>query len=212
VKAFLLLRRLCLLPRLFWRWGTDRVYAPLLVRARGVTCGNGLRLYGVPAVNCLPQASISLGNQVTLRSRNSENVLWLARPCLLAAIGPGATIRIGDNAGLSGATLVAASQIEVGARSLIGAETLIVDTDLHPLDPAKRALHPTAGAASRRILIGKDVFIGTRAMILKGVSIGDGAVVGAGAVVTKDVAAGDIVAGNPARVVGSVLREQRSNG
>ena len=49
-------------------------------------------------------------------------------------------------------------------------------------------------------------------MILKGVSIGDGAVVGAGAVVTKDVAAGDIVAGNPARVVGSVLREQRSNG
>jgi acetyltransferase-like isoleucine patch superfamily enzyme len=130
----------------------------------------------------------------------------------MAAIRPGATIQIGDHVGLSGTSLVAASRIEIGDRCMIGAEVLIVDTDLHPLDPDERALHPVAGAASRRIHIGKDVFIGTRAIILKGVSIGDGTVVGAGAVVTKDVAAGVIVAGNPARVVGSVRREQKPNG
>jgi len=50
---------------------------------------------------------------------------------------------------------------------------------------------------------GDDVFIGMGAMVLKGVAIGPGAVVGAGSVVTSDVEAGAIVAGCPARVIGS---------
>lgn len=49
--------------------------------------------------------------------------------------------------------------------------------------------------------IGKDCFIGGRALILPGVEIGDGCVVGAGSVVTKSVPAHCIVAGNPARVL-----------
>jgi acetyltransferase-like isoleucine patch superfamily enzyme len=51
------------------------------------------------------------------------------------------------------------------------------------------------------VVIGHDVWIGTRSLILSGVSIGDGAVLGAGSVVTKDVAPYAIVAGNPARQV-----------
>jgi acetyltransferase-like isoleucine patch superfamily enzyme len=52
------------------------------------------------------------------------------------------------------------------------------------------------------VIIGDHVWIGYRAMVLPGVTIGDGAVVGAGAVVTKDVAPNMIVAGNPAKVIG----------
>jgi maltose O-acetyltransferase len=52
------------------------------------------------------------------------------------------------------------------------------------------------------VVIGDRVWIGYRAIILPGVTIGDGAVVGAGAVVTKDVEALSIVAGSPARVIG----------
>ena len=52
------------------------------------------------------------------------------------------------------------------------------------------------------IEIGDDVFVGARAFILPGVTIGTGAVVGAGAVVAKDVQDWEIVAGNPARVIG----------
>jgi acetyltransferase-like isoleucine patch superfamily enzyme len=52
------------------------------------------------------------------------------------------------------------------------------------------------------VVIGDRVWLGTRAVVLKGVTIGDGAVVAAGAVVTRDVPAGAVVAGVPARVVG----------
>ena len=53
----------------------------------------------------------------------------------------------------------------------------------------------------KQTVIGNDVWIGNRALILQGVTIGDGAVVGAGSVVTKDVEPYSVVAGNPARVI-----------
>jgi acetyltransferase-like isoleucine patch superfamily enzyme len=115
-----------------------------------------------------------------------------------------AIIDIADGVGLSGVTVVAYNGIEIGARTLIGAEVLIVDTDCHPLDPEKRAASPCEGWKSKPISIGSDVFIGTRAIILKGVTIGNGAIVGAGSVVTRDVASRDIVAGNPAVRVGEI--------
>lgn len=51
------------------------------------------------------------------------------------------------------------------------------------------------------ITIGRNVFIGAKALILPGISIGDGAVIGAGSVVTKDVEAWSVVGGNPAREI-----------
>lgn len=54
---------------------------------------------------------------------------------------------------------------------------------------------------SAPIEIGDDVFIGTRAIILKGVRVGNGAVIGAGAVVVKDVPSNSIVGDNPAAVI-----------
>lgn len=56
-----------------------------------------------------------------------------------------------------------------------------------------------------KIKIGDNVYIGNCAFILPGVTIGDNVIVGAGAIVTKSVESGSIVAGNPARVVGSLI-------
>ena len=53
----------------------------------------------------------------------------------------------------------------------------------------------------RPVVIGNDVWIGGRVIILPGVKIGNGAIIGAGSVVTKDVSEYDVVAGNPARVI-----------
>jgi maltose O-acetyltransferase len=54
-----------------------------------------------------------------------------------------------------------------------------------------------------RVAIGRHVYVGAGAIILPGVAIGDGAIVGAASVVTRDVAPGAVVAGNPARPIGT---------
>jgi acetyltransferase-like isoleucine patch superfamily enzyme len=199
----LLLVRIMQAPLRMWRRCADRILAPLLLRARNVVCGSGVRLYGLPIIVRAAGASIVLGDRVALRSRAANNPL-IARPCTLAALRDGAVIEIGSDVGMSGVTLVATTEIKVGPRTLIGAEAMILDSDFHPLDPLQRRVHQTAGAKSAPVCIGSDVFISARAIILKGVTVGDGAVIAAGAVVSKDVAPGDIVAGNPARTVGLV--------
>jgi galactoside O-acetyltransferase len=57
------------------------------------------------------------------------------------------------------------------------------------------------GVLRKPVIIGKRVWIGFNAIVLKGVTIGEGAVIGAGSVVTRDVPPYCIVAGNPARIV-----------
>jgi maltose O-acetyltransferase len=78
--------------------------------------------------------------------------------------------------------------------------TIMIDTDFHPLDPAKRH-DPDEPVLCAPIIVGENVWIAGQTAVLKGVHIGDNSVVGFRAVVTKDVPANVVVAGNPARVV-----------
>jgi len=85
---------------------------------------------------------------------------------------------------------------------LLATGVRVFDFDGHPLDAERRRRYePTPAEGIRPVIIGDDVWIGTGAIILKGVTIGDRAIVGAGAVVAKDVPADVVVAGNPARLV-----------
>jgi maltose O-acetyltransferase len=93
----------------------------------------------------------------------------------------------------------ASESIEVGGNCLIGPFCYITDHDHGTKLAGRIAEQPLVGGPVR---IGSSVWIGASAMILKGVTIGNGAVVGAGAVVTRDVRAGEKVAGVPARVIG----------
>ena len=54
----------------------------------------------------------------------------------------------------------------------------------------------------RDVVVGDDVWLGARVMVVPGVEIGDGCIIGASSVVTRSVPAGSIAVGNPARVVG----------
>ena len=103
---------------------------------------------------------------------------------------------------MSGATIYAQTLVRIGNGVMIGAGASIVDTDFHPLAAGRRREQPAAGR-SVPIEIGDECFIGMRAIVLKGSRIGRGAVVGAGSVVAGSVPEGAVVAGNPARVVGS---------
>ena len=88
--------------------------------------------------------------------------------------------------------VICESEITVGEGVKVAPGVVIRDCDSHEI---------LGSRSSKPIIIGKHVWIGTNAIILKGVTIGDGAVIGAGAVVTKDVPAQCVVAGNPAKVV-----------
>lgn len=88
--------------------------------------------------------------------------------------------------------------VTLGDNVFISADALFVchDGGVLPFREAEPELDIAAP-----IVVGDNVFIGTRAVILKGVTIGNNCVVGACALVTRDVEDGTIVAGNPARVV-----------
>jgi acetyltransferase-like isoleucine patch superfamily enzyme len=109
-------------------------------------------------------------------------------------------IQIGQRTAImNGCEIIACSSIVIGADCRIGPHTLIYDADFHGLAPEVRnELGKTA-----KVRLEDNVWIGSRSIILKGVTIEKDSVVAAGSVVTKNVIAGSIVAGNPARQVGS---------
>lgn len=122
-----------------------------------------------------------------------ERGALLRRGCHLYLEGPGASIHVGARTSIHERTeLRAAGSITVGEDCDISWDVLVTDSDWHQLDD---------GPSDAPVRIGNHVWIGAKAAILKGVTVGDGAVVAAGAVVTRDVPRGAVVAGVPARVV-----------
>ena len=107
-------------------------------------------------------------------------------------LGAAAQVTIGDYCTLVGAILRVESELRIGNYVLISHEVVITDCESPGF---------TRRQSPRPITVGDNVWIGMRAIILAGVSIGSGAVVGAGAVVCEDVPPMTIVWGNPARVV-----------
>jgi acetyltransferase-like isoleucine patch superfamily enzyme len=117
----------------------------------------------------------------------------------LQARSIGSKIQIGAGCAFSNnVTLCALKSITIGNKCLIGDMVLVMDSDHHEISPENRWL---SSGEIAPISIGNNVWLGSRAIILKGVTIGDHSVVGAGAVVTKSVPPKTIVAGNPAKVV-----------
>ncbi len=171
--------------------------------ASRIKWGHGWRFYGVPIVQKHRHSRMTIGDNLQLRSTASSNPLGANHPVILCTWQAGAMLEIGDNFGMTGGTICAAERITIGNRVTVGANTTIIDTDFHPLDPVERRLDPQA-AHSAPILIEDDVFIGMSCLILKAVRIGKGSVVGAGSVVTCEVLPGTLVAGNPARVIGKL--------
>ncbi len=127
--------------------------------------------------------------------RIGENALLY--PHLYLETQPGAEIALGDSVVLStGVHLAARAGIRVGRGTMIGEYTSLRDAN-HAREEGKTVRE--SGYAARPIVIGEDVWIGRGVIVLGGVTIGDGATIGANAVVTRDVPAGAVVAGVPAR-------------
>jgi maltose O-acetyltransferase len=92
------------------------------------------------------------------------------------------------------------ARITIGDDTRIGPGVQLL-TPTHPLAPGLRR---EGWESARPITIGRNVWLGGTVVVCPGVTIGDDAVVGAGSVVTRDLPAGVLAVGNPARVVRSI--------
>lgn len=202
VHLFLYYERL-LRHRAWWRLLEAVYYSPLF-RARCASVGRGLRLEcALPQV--LGNLEIRIGEKVTLNGVNTFSTNNAAeRPVLT----------IGDHCYIGHQVSISvASSVTIGNRCAIADRVMISDNDGHPLDPYLRAAGvPAPNESVRPVVLEDDVWVCSRAVVLKGVRIGAGAVIAAGAVVTHDVPPLTVSAGNPARVVKEIAVADRVSG
>lgn len=132
------------------------------------------------------KGTMEFGDQVCVWSTIVQAKLYTGRHGKLV---------VGTNSRLNGVHIDASESVTIGNNVRIAPYSIILDSDFHDIRD-----HFSKGKAAP-VKIEDDAWIATRAMILKGVTIGKGAVVAAGAVVTKDVPPYSVVAGVPAKVV-----------
>lgn len=147
--------------------------------------GPGVRTFYKPRID--NQGFMSIGGHTLLRSCNVPVEL---------ATAPGAVLTLGEGCSLNyGVSIGCAKRITIGKRCRMGPYVMVVDSAFHEL------LDRTKRPEPEPIVIEDDVWLGAKASVMPGVTIGRGSVVGTGAVVTKDVPPFSVVGGIPAKVL-----------
>ena len=108
-------------------------------------------------------------------------------------------LSIGDYSGI-GVNCKLQPGVSIGDNVMMGPECLLFTLN-HRIGSTEIPINKQGNDGLQPIIIGNDVWIGARVIILPGVQISDGAVIGAGSVVTHDVDPYSIVAGNPAKLI-----------
>lgn len=125
-------------------------------------------------------------------------------------IGVGARImvsgelKLGEHFDITGdATLICAKKISIGNNTMIAWQTLLMDTDQHAVyNKNNKCINK-----NKEIILGNNVWIGAKCVILKGVTLADGSIVGANTTVTKSFSQkNSIILGNPNRTVQKEVR------
>lgn len=132
-----------------------------------------------------PEAPRYGSGEILLQPRSAEALIEIGKRCVFS----------------NNVSIVANARISIGDDCLIGDQVAIYDSDFHELDPVRRR---QGSGPSKPVQVGSNVWIGSRAMILKDLAIGDNADVGAMSLVTTDIPKNSIAAGVPARVIKSL--------
>lgn len=159
-----------------------------------------IRFDGYSILQFHQESKITLGEHfrcVSTKHMGMEN-----STCSKICVYEGGNLTIGHHSGMTNSTINCHESITIGHHVNIGAGCLIFDSDFHSLNWRDRLDGSDITKKKNAPVIIKDLaFIGTRSIILKGVTIGEKSIIGAGSVVTNNVPDGEIWAGNPARFI-----------
>lgn len=168
---------------------------------KGIHTGRQNAIYGIPKLRRHPFSKINIGNGCRFNSSYSSTEMGIYKRCRLVTVSKSAVLSIGNNVGISGATILSENNINIEDNVLIGAHSIIIDTDRHNIQPGKRLI----SAKSKPIHIRKNVWLGMNCTVLKGVEIGENSVIGANSLVTKSIPSNVIAGGNPCKVIKKIV-------
>lgn len=179
-------------------------YFKIFMKLNKISYGKNLNLFGIPVIFKKKGSILMIGDNCNIKSSFLSNLIGLSQRTIIVTRTKEAKIEIGDNVGISGATIYARKGISIGDNTLIGGNVKILDNDFHPIEVEARNRDDKDMIRSKEVVIGKDCFIGCNALILKGTKIGDRSVVGAGSVVSGEFSSGVVIAGNPAKAIKTI--------
>lgn len=170
-----------------------------LLKKKGAVLGRNVQIPGKLNLVISGNNDIGIGDNFYFSSGNGVNPI---ASNLQGAIylENGASLKIGNNVGMSSTRLWIHESARIGNNVKIGGCVLITDTDAHPMDYMARR-SSNEGTKSAPVVIEDDVWVGAHCIILKGVTIGARSIIGAGSVVTKSIPADCVAAGNPCKVI-----------
>jgi acetyltransferase-like isoleucine patch superfamily enzyme len=182
----------------------------------GIKYGANLRAYSQIFLDIHSESIVEIGKCVTMTSGKSYNPLARNLISSLCAEREGTILKIGDYTGISSSCIWAKLKIVIGNYVNIGADTIIMDSDAHSLDWKIRSSRKCNSQGESLdiitskcapIIIEDNVFIGTKCIILKGVTIGARSIIAAGSVVTHSIPCDSIAAGNPCKVIKKLVNK-----
>lgn len=185
--------------RVFCRF-VDKITTCLILYGNNVLF-DSFRTSGVPYVMVARGGKLIIGKNFAMNNGIKGNPIGCYEKCTFF-IDRGAVLTIGNNVGISQTALICHKSITIGNNVKIGGGSCIFDTDFHSLNPEIRnSNEDSKHKVKKPIVIGDNVFIGAKSIILKGVTIGKNSIIGAGSVITKSIPENQIWAGNPAKFI-----------
>lgn len=172
------------MSRRYASWRLQAVRFLLRNRGKMGKVGSALKIRGDIRLRASTEGTVTIGDNVELVGTLGRSTFFKV----------GGTLEIADEVFINrGCEIYATTDVTLGYDATLAPGIVIRDSDMHAVG---------GGTVQRdAVKIDPGAWIGTRSIVLKGVTVGKNAVVGAGSVVTRDVPPETVVAGNPAEVV-----------